>query len=44
MLNVQRVLVRIRIDRDSLHAKLPAGPQDPDGDLAAIGNQDLFEH
>ena len=24
--------------------KFPAGPDDPHGDLAAIGNQDFFKH
>ena len=43
-LHVQGVLVRLGMDGDRLDAHRPAGLDDPAGDLAAIGNQDLVEH
>ena len=43
-LDVQRVLVGFRIDRDRLYAHLARGLDDPAGDLAAVGDQDLVEH
>ena len=33
-----------RVDRDGLDAELAAGARDPQGDLAAVGDQDLLEH
>ena len=44
MLYMQGVLVRVRIDSNGLDAELPAGAHDADGDLAAVGNQDLIDH
>ena len=44
MLNMQGIFIRIRIYRDRFDAKLLAGAHDANGDLTAIGNQDLFEH
>jgi hypothetical protein len=44
MLNMQGILIGVRIDRDRLNAKLFAGSHDPNGDLAAIGNKNLLEH
>jgi hypothetical protein len=41
---MQGMLIGVRIDSHGLDAKLPAGSHDPDGDLTAIGNQNLFEH
>ncbi len=41
---VQRELVLLGIDRDRALAELVGGAQDADGDLAAVGDQDLFEH
>ena len=37
-LRVQAVLVLLRVDRDTLDAHVPAGPDDADRDLASIGN------
>ena len=37
-LRVQTVLVLLRVDRDTLDAHVPAGPDDADRDLASIGN------
>ena len=33
-----------RVDRDRLHAQLLAGAHDAQGDLAAVGDQDLLKH
>src|SRR4029434_4578540 len=41
--HVQRISVSLGIDRDRLDAEPPAGADDPAGDLAAIGDQDLVE-
>jgi hypothetical protein len=41
---MQRMSVGFGIDRDSLNAHLAAGADDTECDLAAIGNEDLFEH
>ena len=43
-LDVQRVLVGFRIDRDGRNPQPPRGLDDPAGDLAAIGDQDFAEH
>jgi hypothetical protein len=32
------------VHRDGLHAQLATGALDTQGDLAAVGDQDLFEH
>ena len=37
-LRVQTVLVLLRVDRDTLDAHVPTGPDDADRDLASIGN------
>ena len=43
-LHVLRVAVGLRIDDDRLDAELAAGALDAQGDLAAVGDQDLLEH
>ena len=42
--HVQGVLVGLRIDRDGLDAELAAGADHPQGDLAAVGDEDFLEH
>ena len=42
--HVQGVAVEVGVDGDGADAQLAAGPDDPDGDLAAVGNEDLLEH
>ena len=42
--DVQRGAVGIAIDGDGRDAHLAAGSRDPDGDLAAIGDEDFLEH
>ena len=39
--HVQRAGIGIRVHRDGLDAQLAAGADDADGDLAAVGDQDL---
>ena len=41
---VQRAAIRLRIDRDRAHAEPPRRANDPAGDLAAVGDQNGFEH
>ena len=41
--DMERCAVRIGIHGDARDASLPKGTNDPDGDLAAIGNQDFAE-
>ena len=43
-LHVQRVAVGLGIDSDRLQAQLFAGPDDAQGDLPAVGDQNFFEH
>ena len=43
-LNVQGVLVGVRIDGDRLDAELLTGTDDANGDFAAIGDEDSLEH
>ena len=43
-LDGQAVAIGLAVGDDRLDAERPAGPQDPDGDLAAVGDQDLGEH
>ena len=43
-LDMQGVAVGLGIDRDRLDAHAAGGLDDPAGDLAAIGDQNLFEH
>src|SRR5439155_10165884 len=38
------VAVGLAVDGDDLDAQLLAGPDDPQGDLAAVGDQDALEH
>ena len=39
----QRVTVRVGVHRDAADAGVLAGPDDPDRDLAAVGDQDLLQ-
>jgi hypothetical protein len=41
--HVQRGAVALRVHRDRRQAELAAGARDPDGDLAAVGDQNLFQ-
>ena len=41
--DVQGVGVGVAVDGDRFHAEFVAGPDDPDGDLAAVGDQDATE-
>ena len=41
--DVQRAGVGVAVDGDRLHAQLVTGADDPDGDLAAVGDQDATE-
>src|SRR6202035_4127009 len=41
--HMQRIAVRVRIDRDHAIAEAARGPHDPQRDLAAIGDQDVAE-
>ena len=43
-LDRERVAVRLAVGDDRLGAEGPACPQDPEGDLAAVGDEDLAEH
>ncbi len=43
-LHMQRIAVGIGIDRHRLDAHLAGGLDDPAGDLATVGDQDLLEH
>ncbi len=40
---MQRQLILLGIDRHRADAELRAGPEDADGDLAAVGRHDLLE-
>jgi hypothetical protein len=40
----ERVSVGVRVDLDGLDAKLLASTNDPNRDLAAVGNKDFTEH
>ena len=42
--HMQRIGVGIGIDRDGAQAHAPGRPDDPAGDLAAIGDEDGLEH
>ena len=42
--HVQRVLVRLGVDGDRLDAELAAREDDPQGDFATVGDQDLLKH
>ena len=41
--DVPGVGVRVAVDRHGLHAELVAGPDDPDRDLTAVGDEDAAE-
>ena len=43
-LDMQRLGVRVGIDRDRADAEQAGGADDAAGDLAAVGDQDLGEH
>ena len=43
-LRMHGIFVRVGIDGDSFGAEFFAGAHDADGDLAAIGNENFFEH
>ena len=42
--DVQRLPVGLAVDGDGLDAQFAAGADDPQGDLAAVRDQDLLEH
>src|SRR5207245_1631809 len=42
--HVQRVAVEIGVDGDARDAELTTRPDDSDGDLTPVGDQDLGEH
>ena len=42
--DVERVAIELGVDRDGRDAELAGGPDDADGDLAAVGDQDLLQH
>ena len=42
--DMQRVAIRLGIDRDRRDPHPPRGPDDPTGDLAPIGDEDLCKH
>ena len=42
--DVQRLAVGLAVDRDGLDAELAARADHPQGDLPAVGDQDLLEH
>jgi hypothetical protein len=44
MLDMQGIFIDIRIHGDSLDPEFLAGAHNSDGDLAAVGDQNLFEH
>ncbi len=43
-LNVQRIDIRRRVNRQRFDAKFLAGADDPQSDFAAVGDQDLIKH
>ncbi len=42
--NMEGVAVEVRVDGDGGHPELAAGPDDPDRDLATVGDEDLLQH
>ena len=42
--HVQRVAVELGVDGHGGHPQLAAGPDDPDGDLPPVGDENLLEH
>ena len=43
-LGVEGALIRLGPDGHRLHPQLPAGPDDPQGDLPPVGNQHTLQH
>ncbi len=43
-LDVERLDVGLRIDRERLDAELAAGADDAEGDFAAVGDEDFLDH
>ena len=43
-LDVEGLRVRLRVDGHRLDARLPAGPQHPEGDLPPVGDQYPLQH
>ena len=43
-LDRERVAIRLAVGDDRLDPEGPAGAQDPERDLAAVGDEDLAEH
>ena len=41
--DVERLAVGLAVDGHRLDPQLPAGPDDPQGDLPAVGDQDFLE-
>jgi hypothetical protein len=41
---VHRTAIVGRVDRDAANAQLISRPEDPDGDLAAVGDEQLRDH
>jgi hypothetical protein len=41
---VERLDVGLRIDREGLDAQFAAGPDDAEGDFAAVGDEDFLNH
>jgi hypothetical protein len=42
--DVEGFAIEVGVHGHGRHAQLTAGTDDPDGDLAAVGDQDLGEH
>jgi hypothetical protein len=42
--DVEGVPIELGVDRDRRDAELAGGPDDADGDLAPVGDQDLLQH
>ena len=43
-LNVHRVDIRLGVHSDRFDIEFAAGADDAEGNFAAVGNQDAFEH
>jgi hypothetical protein len=41
---MQGLRIVLRIDRDALHPQIMRSANEPHGNLAAVGNQYLFDH
>jgi hypothetical protein len=42
--DMKSVAVYVRVNGDGNDSHFAAGPDDADGDLAAVGDQNFFEH